>query len=159
MYTCDIWTIRTSAEEFMLSNCDARESLGQKENEPVNLKRNQPWIFSSEGLMLKLQYFGHLMWRASLLENALMLGKIEGRRRRMRWLDGIFDSMDMNLSKLWEMVTDRESWGVAAHGVTKSCIQLIDSTITTTCKTSHRNATWRGGYNWELIYYLINDRE
>ena len=73
-----------------------------------------------------------------------MLGKIEGLRKsgrqRMRWLDGIFDSMDMNMSKLWEMVTDRESWHVAVHEVTKSWTQLIEWTITT-CKASHRNVT------------------
>ena len=80
--------------------------------------------YSLEGLMLKLQYFGHLMRRADSLEKTLMLGKIEGRRRRgrqrIRWLDGIIDSMGMSLSKLREMVKDREAWRGTVHGVTKS---------------------------------------
>ena len=151
MYGCESWAVKKAERRRI----DAFELWCWRRlvKVPWTARRSNQSILkeislgcSLEGLMLKrkLQYFGHLMWRANSLEKTLMLGKTEGKRRRgwqrMILLDGITDSMDMSLSKLWEMVKDREAWQAAVHGVTKSWTELND--WSTTAPTNHSPASF-----------------
>ena len=134
-----VWVLK----ELILLNCSAEDTLDPLDCKEIKKEINPEYSLKGLRLKLKLQYFGHLMWRVNSLEKALKLAMIEGKRRRqqkMRWLDGINDSMDMSLNKFQEIVKERKAWYAAVHGVTKSW-------------------TWRSNWWWRTLKYFVEHYE